>query len=234
MGLTARLGAARGPSVLVLVRHAQSVGNVADARARDAGAEALELTGRDADVPLTADGERQAAALARAVAALTGPDRPELVLSSPFRRTADTARAAFAGTGTEVVLDERLREHDQGLLTWLTPAGVAARFPAEHERRTRLGTFSYTPPAGESFADVVARVRSLLADLREGFDGARVWMFTHQAVVMACRYLLEGLDETGLAELEARTTVPNASLTTYRRTGTGLELAGFADTSDLG
>ena len=75
------------------------------------------------------------------------------------------------------------------------------------------------------------RVRSLLDDLRHGYDGTRLWLFTHQAVIMSFRYALEDLTEEELLDIDSRVQIPNASLTTYRRAGQGLELVAFADTS---
>ena len=48
---------------LMLIRHGQSVGNVADDRARAARAHRLDLDHRDADTPLSDTGREQAAAL---------------------------------------------------------------------------------------------------------------------------------------------------------------------------
>ncbi len=53
---------------LVLVRHGESVGNVADADARRRGAGRLDLDTRDPDTPLSERGEHQARVLARHVA----------------------------------------------------------------------------------------------------------------------------------------------------------------------
>jgi broad specificity phosphatase PhoE len=231
VGLAAELAAKRGPAEIVLVRHGESAGNLADAQARKAGAGRLELSARDADVELSDTGHDQAAAVGRWLAAVAEDDRPTLVLSSPYRRAADTGRAAVDGTGLEVVLDERLRERDLGLFDGLTRSGIEAEYPQEAERRQKLGKFYYQPPSGESWADVVLRVRTLLADLREGYDGARVWAFTHQAVIMAFRYALEDLDEAALLEVDRTERLPNASFTTYRRTDQGFALATFADTT---
>ena len=77
---------------------------------------------------------------------------------------------------------------------------------------------------------MVLRVRSLLADLRHGFTDADVWVFTHQAVIMSFRYVLEGLTEQRLLEIDRHEDIPNVSLTVYRHTGEGLELDRFADT----
>lgn len=233
MGLTALLQGRRGPAELVLVRHAESMGNVADREARSSDVERLELSARDADVELSPNGKEQALTLGRWAAALPPQNRPDLVLSSPYRRAADTARSALGDLGIDLLLDERLRERDLGLFDGLTTGGVRTRYPEEAERREHLGKFYYQPPSGESWADVALRVRSLLAELREGYDGRRVWLFTHQAVILAFRYVVEGLDEATLLDIDRGTRIGNVSLTKYKRRGERLELVAFADDSVL-
>jgi broad specificity phosphatase PhoE len=216
-----------GPASLTLVRHGESVGNLADDRAREARAEALDLDERDADVELSPAGRDQAGALARWLDEKAPDDwRPTVVLSSPYRRAAETAERA----GLDVVLDERLRERDLGVFDGLTGAGIRARYPDEAKRREKLGKFYYQPPSGESWADVVLRVRSLLTDLRYGYDGERIWLFTHQAVIMSFRYVLERLDERTLLDIDRQHRIPNASFTRFCRDGDGFALDVFADT----
>ena len=216
-----------GPESITLVRHGESVGNLADDRAREAKAEVLDLDERDADVELSPAGHEQAGALARWLDAKAPDDwRPTVVLSSPYRRAAETAERA----GLDAVLDERLRERDLGVFDGLTGAGIRARYPDEAERRQKLGKFYYQPPSGESWADVVLRVRSLLSDLRHGYDGERIWLFTHQAVIMSFRYALERLDEKQLLDIDREHRIPNASFTRFCRSGDGFELDVFADT----
>ena len=233
MGLTSVLQGRRGPVELVLVRHGESVGNLADTEARDADAERLELSARDADVELSPNGEEQARTLGRWVGGLDEDERPDLVVSSPYRRAADTARTALEALGVDVLLDERLRERDLGLFDGLTGKGIRAKYPEEAQRRSHVGKFYYQPPSGESWADVVLRVRSLLADLREGYDGSRVWLFTHQAVIMSFRYALEGLDEEELLDIDRSVSISNASITRYERRDDGLVLRAFADDGHL-
>jgi len=218
-----------GPASLTLVRHAHSVGNRADARAREAGAEELDLDFRDADVELSDIGHAQADAVGKWLADQHDSTHPTVVLASPYLRAAETAERAVAGLGIEVLHDERLRERDLGILDGLTGLGIRTRHPEEAERRRKLGKFYYQPPAGESWCDVALRVRSLLQDLRFGYDDARVWLFTHQAVIMTFRYVLEGLTEERLLEIDRDEHLPNASMTGYRRCGEVLELVGFAD-----
>src|SRR5919107_789891 len=79
-----------GPGVLWLVRHGESLGNVADAHAHASGAGRLELDVRDPDVELSETGVGQARALGRWLADLPGDQRPTAVLSSPFARARAT------------------------------------------------------------------------------------------------------------------------------------------------
>lgn len=220
-----------GPASLTLVRHAHSVGNKADAQAREAGAEELGLDYRDADVHLSETGCDQADSLGRWMAGQPESDRPNVVVTSPYRRACQTAERAVGGLGVGLWHDERLRERDLGVLDGLTGLGIRTRHPEEAARRKKLGKFYYQPPSGESWCDVSLRVRSLLNDLRFGYDGARVWLFTHQAVIMTFRYVLEGLSEERLLEIDRGEALPNASLTAYRRAGEVLDLVRFADTA---
>ncbi|QWZ08664.1 histidine phosphatase family protein [Nocardioides panacis] len=223
----------RGPSRMVLVRHGESIGNVADNEARERHADRLDLTVRDADVELSATGEDQAEALGRYLHGLADDQRPTLVLTSPYERAAATAGRALVDSGLEVVTDERLRERDLGQLDGLTGDGIRNFFADEAERRKKVGKFYYQPPGGESWADVVLRVRSLLSDLRHGFDAERLWIFTHQAVIMSFRYVLEGVSESELLAIDRTSPIPNCSLTTYERSGGTFRLLGFADTEPL-
>jgi broad specificity phosphatase PhoE len=225
------VGLQSGPASLTLVRHGESVGNVADAEARRQKADRLDLDARDADVELSDNGRKQADALRRWLHEAGDQDRPTVVVSSPYRRAADTAALAVEGLDLEVALDERLRERDLGVLDGLTGQGIRAEHPAEAERRKKLGKFYYQPPSGESWADLVLRVRSLLGDLRHGFEDANVWLFSHQAVIMSFRYVLEGLTEEKLLEIDRTSDLGNVSLTIYRRGEDGLQLESFADTS---
>ena len=219
------------PSSLTLVRHGESVANIADARAHEARAEELMLDSRDADVPLSDNGRDQAAALRRWCGTLADDDRPTLVLSSPYRRAEQTAREVVGDLPVEFAVDERLRERDLGRFDGLTGHGIRERFPEEVERRDLLGKFYYQPPRGESWADVALRVRSLVADLRSGHGDARIWVFSHQAVIMVFRYVLEGLTEHEVLDIDRRMTIPNASITRYQRHDGRLELTCWADDS---
>lgn len=207
-----------------LLRHGQSTGNVAREEAEADGRQVIDIAERDADVPLTRLGQEQAAA---AGDWLVG--KPvDLVVASPYVRAAETARIALAGAagqGAAVprrpVLDERLRDRELGVLDLLTAKGVRERWPDELERKRRHGKFYYRPPGGESWADVVLRMRSLLRELHADAAGKRVLLVAHEMTVFALRYLLEGVAEPELLRGAERTEVANGSVTGWRHVAEG-------------
>jgi broad specificity phosphatase PhoE len=230
------IAAGRGtaPAELVLVRHAQSVGNLAADAARLEGLSRLDLDTRDADTPLSDLGREQATALAEHLSGLDPGRLPDIVLSSPYARAADTAEIALAQlSDLDVLRDERLRERDLGAFDRLTGSGIKEAFPEEAERRGAMGKLYYRPPGGESWTDVALRIRSVLSDIRADYAGKRVWVFTHQAVIMSFRLVIEGLDEAKLLEIDREVPLGNCSLTTYRDRDGTLELDSFGATDHL-
>lgn len=221
---------------LVLVRHGESVGNLAAVKAGEQGLARLELDYRDPDTPLSDDGVAQAQSLGRHLAGLPPTARPEVVLGSPYVRASSTMTRALAELpgAPEPVLDERLRERDLGLFDGMTGQGIRDTYPEEAARREAMGKFYYRPPGGESWTDVVLRVRSVLTDVRQQHAGRRVWVFSHQAVIMAFRYLVESLTERDVLEIDGSTPLGNCSLTVYRPGAHGgLELVEYGATDHL-
>jgi broad specificity phosphatase PhoE len=202
---------------LGVVRHGQSTGNVTAEEAETGGLEAIDIPERDADVPLSEIGREQAGAVGRWLAEQDEDERPEIAIISPYLRTRQTAGLALDGTGITMVVDERLRDRELGILDLLTGRGVEARLPGEAARRRRLGKFYYRPPGGESWADVLLRVRALLRELREDHPDGRVLLFAHEATVLLVRYLAEHLSEEELMAVARSNTIANTSISSWRR-----------------
>jgi len=208
---------------LWLVRHGQSEGNVADQLAISHGSPTIDIDVRDPDVPLSELGRRQAVAIGRRLAAEPTGRRPTHVVSSPFERAYATARIALAEADLELPVerDERVRERDLGLFDGLTAIGIRERYPDEAARRAKLGKFYYRPPHGESWTDVAARVRGLLAELRTAPQPMRVVVFSHQAVLFVMRYVVEGLTEQEILQIDRTTRFHNGGITSYERAADG-------------
>ncbi|NMR20382.1 histidine phosphatase family protein [Cellulomonas fimi] len=213
-----------GATELVLVRHGESLGNVAAAAAEAAAAEVIDVGFRDADVPLSELGAAQAEALGSWLRDLPDDEAPQSVWSSPYVRAHQTALLAIEASGLPLPIrfDERLRDRELGVLDLLTTAGVEARLPEEAARRRWLGKFYHRPPGGESWADMALRLRSLLQDLDRLEHGRRVLVVCHDAVIMVLRYVCEELTEDAVLEIQRTSTVRNASVTRLLRpTGEG-------------
>jgi broad specificity phosphatase PhoE len=202
---------------LILVRHGQSLANAAFPAANAAGLMEAEVSGRDAMVPLTPLGGKQAAAVGRWLAAVPSP--PQVVITSPYLRARETWRIAAAASGLELppsTTDDRLVDRLMGDLELMTAAAVAARFPAEAARRSAAGEYRYAPPGGESFADVEARLGSFVTDLNRDQAGKRVIVVAHDAVVLMTRAVIESLSWDEVVELERSAgSVRNASITRF-------------------
>ena len=210
----------RWPSRIWIVRHGESAGNVASEAAHGASLTRIDIAERDVDVPLSRRGERQADALGRWFAKLPPAERPEIVLTSPYRRAQQTAARIRAAGGlvdeaAADLVDERLREKELGILDRLTRNGVEELHPEQAEMRRRLGKFYHRPPSGESWCDVILRLRSALDTVSLHHGEKRVLVVAHQVVVLCLRYLLEEMTEAEILAVDAKADVANCSITEY-------------------
>jgi broad specificity phosphatase PhoE len=228
----------RWPASIVLVRHGESLGNLALEAALASGSPNIDIAERDMDVALSDRGAEQAAAVGEWLRRL-GTACPTVVLSSPYVRAARTAEIAsrVAQISGPVVLDERLREREFGVLDRLTRVGIEQRFPDEVTSRSRVGKFYYRPPSGESWCDVALRVRSALDSITREYSGRRVMIVTHEVVIFIFRYVLEQLTEQRLLAIGEETRLANGSVTTFAlargRDVTGMRLEHFNEVMPL-
>lgn len=209
----------RWPERLWIVRHGESAGNVARDAAHAAGLGRIDIADRDVDVPLSALGEEQSRVLGRWFAGLPEPDRPNVVLTSPYLRARSTAELIRAEGGARehqrFIVDERLREKEFGILDRLTRTGIEQLHPEQAEFRQLLGKFYHRPPGGESWCDVILRLRSALDTISLHHSGCRVLIVGHQVVVLCLRYLLEGMTEQEIIAIDAEGDVANCAVTEY-------------------
>ena len=207
------------PQEIWLVRHGQSAGNVARDAAEAAAGLRIDIAERDVDVPLSELGVRQSQALAGWFASLDADKQPTVVLHSPYVRAAQTADLVMAGFDREGLValhaDERLREKEFGILDRLTVRGIAEQFPDLHEQRRHVGKFYFRPPGGESWCDVILRLRSVLDTITREYARERVLIVGHQVIVNCFRYLLERMDEATILAHDRAGDVPNCSVTSY-------------------
>jgi broad specificity phosphatase PhoE len=179
------------PVPWVFLRHGQSTANAAGV-----------LAGWN-DVPLTAEGEAQAAA----AGLLLEPAAIARVLVSDLARARHTAALALdawvARTGRprppEVVLPA-LRERNLG--AW---QGLSLQELRADGRVERLLDWHARPPGGESLADLMGRVLPALA-AHQGPEPTLV--VAHGGVLRGVLGLLDGLDLAEAARLRVANAVP--------------------------
>jgi broad specificity phosphatase PhoE len=210
----------RWPQKLWIVRHGQSAGNVARDAAHKAGLAEIDIAHRDVDVPLSELGQLQARALGQWFASLPEDEKPEIVLSSPYVRARQTARAiceagGIVGEARPPIVDERLREREFGIFDRLTTAGIRQKYPELAEQRALLGKFYHRAPGGESWADVILRLRSALDTVSLHHADRRVLIVCHQVVVLCLRYILEEMDEAQILAIDKEADVLNCGVCAY-------------------
>lgn len=206
------------PSLLLLARHGQSKANERKEGQKTKGVEP-SWTGveRDQDSPLTELGHRQGVGLGKIVQGY----RPEYIITSPYLRAKQTAEAIIEGMGCcpKVVVEERVREIEFGVMDGIDRKKFRELYPLEADRRERDGKYYYRPPGGESRPDVRLRVHLVLDTLNRDYVGARVLIVCHSVVVLAFRSLLERWSEDQYLQVDKEDDVKNCGLTVYRRHG---------------
>lgn len=161
-------------SLLVLIRHAQSVAN-AERR----------FTHHD-DEPLTPLGEEQARDLGRLF--IDNEVHFDALYASPFRRTVQTAELAASPWRLEMRLDERLREQSFGDFAGRPYDDFYPRVVGlTPEERWQVAA-----PGGESLREVAVRVRPALVEIGRRHLGESVLLAVHGGVLAALRGDLTG------------------------------------------
>jgi broad specificity phosphatase PhoE len=206
------------PETLWLVRHGESIANVARHMAEAQNLLTIDFSQREPDVPLSELGRQQSIAMGKWFAALPEKDKPARIYISPFARTVESAALLTEIAGLDagkIVIDERLRERELGIFDRLTREGARQKYPEECARRELLGKYYYRAPGGENWCDVIQRVKSFWRDLREKENSERVLVITHEVVIRCFRCVLEGLNEEQIMAIDRACDIHNGAITEY-------------------
>jgi broad specificity phosphatase PhoE len=138
------------------------------------------------DVALTPYGREQAQTILRARYAR---QRFDAAYTSNTQRAYDTACLMFADRPLPVFQDARLRECNYGIYEGR---------PREEMEAARSLAIQSPYPNGESYLQVVERMRSFLADVAARHDGQCLMLIGHAATLFTLEHLLHGrpLEET--------------------------------------
>jgi broad specificity phosphatase PhoE len=210
------------PSLLVLVRHAESARNVAKKGNRffldDESRKAVQGVA-DHQVPITDEGRRQAELTGRALSSDFGVF--DYVYHSGYRRTQETAEHLLAAYTDEERKSMRVRHHlflrerDAGWTYDMTTTEAEAAFPWLQSYWDTFGRFFARPPGGESLAEVATRVHLFLGMLFRDRPRRRILVVSHAGTLRVFRYLLERWSHDEFIERWESEHVPNCAVTSY-------------------
>lgn len=189
------------PLELVLVRHGQSEGNEATARSEkgDLSCYTPEFSNKHSSTyRLTDKGIKQAKTTGQWIKENIG-EKFDRYYTSEYVRAMETAallELPDAKWFTEIVL----RERDKGKMDNTSALDKKTKFAEEMERRKR-DTFFWSPPDGESLAQVCIRIDHTLNTLRRDCSNQKVIIVCHGEVMWAFRVRIERLSQIRFHQL---------------------------------
>ena len=209
------------PLDLVLVRHGESEGNLADQMAQegDDSAYTVAFRARHSSLyRLTDLGRQQARQAGEWIRANLG-ETFDRYMTSEYVRAMETA-ALLELPGALWQAELYLRERDAGSLDALATDEQFRRFPEAMRERDR-DAFYWRPPGGESLAEVALRVDRVLDTLRRATTAERVIIVCHGEVMRTFRVRIERIPQHRYMELhdppDIRDQIHNCQVLHYTR-----------------
>ena len=180
------------------------------------------------DIPLNATGERQAAALGRALL-----DEPlDAIISSDLQRAYQTAQALAAARGMQVRIDTGLRERCYGAFEGMMYADIGQRYPeayAAWQARDIDARFPEGVHVAETLREFSRRVIQTIARIVEKGGYRKVALVTHGGVLECAYRAAQGVGFAHPRDFD----ILNASVNRFRWNGNGLQLLRWGDVSHL-
>jgi NAD+ kinase len=192
------------PLDLVLVRHGESEGNIANKRSRagdDSAFTAEFLRRHSSSWRLTDKGIAQAKAAGEWIRKNFNPVF-QRKYTSEYLRAMETAYWLELPGSIPWYVEFYLRERDQGAMDVVPDSERQTRFAKEMQRRA-IDSFFWRPPRGESMAELCLRVDRVLDTLHRECSKMRVIIVCHGEVMWAFRVRLERMSQQRFRELDA-------------------------------
>lgn len=165
--LTERLISSEVPTMIYLVRHGETP---LTPMRKFSGIGPL-------DPELTEKGRGEAELVAIEIKKIA----PDVLISSPLRRTKETAEIIGKATGLQIEFDEIWRECDFGVWDGMSIAEVKNDYPEDYAMW--VSTSSFAPPGGESYESAMARAVQGLLSIAADYPGKKVCVVTHNGMI---------------------------------------------------
>jgi isoleucyl-tRNA synthetase len=143
--------------------------------------------------PLTVEGRAQVAESAKTI-----PQKPDLIICSPYARTLETATllASHHGiTEENIITDDRLGEWNVGVQFDNKP--LDDYFTIRNSSDDRYG---FKAEDGESYFDIIVRAGKFLYDIEQQYKDKTILIVSHGAVTRALELIAEGISFKNLYE----------------------------------
>jgi probable phosphoglycerate mutase len=181
------------------------------------------------DIPLNAEGERQAAALGAALA----NEALDAIFSSDLQRALQTAQAVAGPQGKAVAIDAGLRERCFGAFEGLQYDEIEARYPEAYiawRARDRHARYPSGKHVAETLDEFFKRVADTVDRLLRRGDYRKVAVVTHGGV-LDCLYRVASnrLDFAAPRDFD----VLNASINRIRWSDGRMQIMQWADVAHL-
>lgn len=201
---------------ILLIRHGETAWN------------AIKRLQGHLDIPLNAEGERQAAALGRALQ----DESLDAIISSDLQRARQTAQGIAAPRGMTVHTEPGLRERCYGAFEGMLYAEISQRFPDAY-KAWQARNIDVRFPEGVHVAETLREFsdRAVGAIKRIASEGKyrRVALVTHGGVLEAAYRAAQGLGYAHARDFD----IFNASVNRFVWDGSQLKLEAWGDVTHL-
>jgi len=136
---------------------------------------------------LTKKGEEEIQKAAENLKKLLKGKKLDLIFTSPYFRTRETAKIVAKATRAKVIADKRLQEYNCGIFNW--------QLIEEHKKffNNHLEEFTKTPPGGENLNDVKKRMFEAALDINSKYHGKNILIISHGDPLWTLRGAMLGL-----------------------------------------
>ncbi|TFW31245.1 histidine phosphatase family protein [Duganella callida] len=204
-------------TTILLIRHGETAWN------------AVRRLQGHIDIPLNAEGERQAAALARALAA----EKLDAIVSSDLQRAVQTAQAVAAPhPGITLQTDAHLRERAYGAFEGMLYQDIQDEYPADFALWQARDVDSVMPAGerlAESFRQFYERAIAALHAVAARHPGQTVAVVAHGGVLECAYRAARGIQLDSPRDFQ----VKNASINRFAATEGKLVLTSWGEVGHL-
>ncbi len=145
---------------------------------------------------LTAKGKQQTEEAGKGLVRLLGKKGLDVIYTSPFYRTKQTAKIVSKLTGAKMVVEKRLAEINCGTFNWAAENKFHSFFADKLER------FTKAPPGGETLNEVKERMLEAVRDINSKHKNKNILLVSHGDPLWVLEGAMRGLSNEEILGLD--------------------------------